>query len=264
LHKWVLNIVIFHNLNSSGLISGEHFKSYANHFQISISRTRVFTPRVREITGALLERRSRRVVIPIVNVMQLGGFRPGVFGPGIIAANSPPFASSPARLPWASRRRFAQSPPVPQFCGLGRCRASACFVLVPEDDPGRIAGFYTLSAATITLAKLPTELTAQLPKYRNLPATLLGWMARDQRFRGVGLGDLLLVSALRRALDSTVRIGSMAMVTDPKNAQAEKFYQKHGFRSLGGGRRWVRAAGPAKPQRIAGIGSHPVESAGSD
>ena len=116
-------------------------------------------------------------------------------------------------------------------------RASACFVLVPNDDPGRVAGFYTLSAATISLAKLPLELTTQLPKYPNLPATLLGRLARDQQFRGAGLGDLLLVSALRRALGSTSSVGSVAVVSDPKNAQAESFYQKYGFRNLGGGRR---------------------------
>jgi hypothetical protein len=34
-------------------------------------------------------------------------------------------------------------------------RALACFILVPKDDPGRVAGYYTLSAATISFAKLP-------------------------------------------------------------------------------------------------------------
>ncbi len=116
-------------------------------------------------------------------------------------------------------------------------RASACFVLVPKDDPGRIAGFYTLSAATISLAKLPAELTAQLPKYPNLPATLLGRLARDQHFRGAGLGELLLISALQRALSGTSDIGSIAVVTDPKNLEAARFYRKFGFRELGGGRR---------------------------
>jgi len=116
-------------------------------------------------------------------------------------------------------------------------RASACFVLVPKDDQSRVVGFYTLSAATISLARLPLELTAQLPKYPNLPATLLGRLARDQNFRGEGLGGLLLISAFQRTLVSTSSIGSVALVTDPKNTQAEEFYKKHGFRSLGGGRR---------------------------
>ena len=70
-----------------------------------------------------------------------------------------------------------------------QARASACFVLAPEEDTGRVAGFYTLSATTISLAKLPPELAAQLPKYPNLPATLLGRLARDQKFRGAGLGE---------------------------------------------------------------------------
>jgi GNAT superfamily N-acetyltransferase len=116
-------------------------------------------------------------------------------------------------------------------------RASACFVLVPKTDPSLAAGFYTLSSATISLAKLPAELTAELPAYPNLPATLLGRLARDEKLRGKGLGDLLLVSALRRALVSTANVGSIAVVTDPKNARAEDFYKKYGFRFLGGGRR---------------------------
>jgi GNAT superfamily N-acetyltransferase len=116
-------------------------------------------------------------------------------------------------------------------------RASACFVLVPESDPGLVAGFYTLSAATVSLAKLPSQLTADLPKYPNLPATLLGRLARHEKLRGAGLGDLLLVSALRRSLASASSVGSVAMVTDPKNAKAEEFYQNYGFRPLGNGRR---------------------------
>ena len=116
-------------------------------------------------------------------------------------------------------------------------RASACFVLVPEGDPGRVAGYYTLSAATVSLAKLPPELTTSFPRYPNLPATLLGRLARDREFRGRGLGELLLVSAFQRALTTTSSVGSVAVVTDPKGAPAEDFYRKYGFRPLGGGRR---------------------------
>ena len=116
-------------------------------------------------------------------------------------------------------------------------RASACFVLVPKADPDRIAGFYTLSAATISLGKLPPEMTSRLPQYPNLPATLLGRLARDQSWRGEGLGDLLLMSALSRALGSTGSVGAVAVVTDPKNAKTADFYRRHGFRELGSGKR---------------------------
>jgi GNAT superfamily N-acetyltransferase len=122
-------------------------------------------------------------------------------------------------------------------------RASACFVLAPKDNPGQVAGFFTLSAATVSLSKLLPELITQLPKYPNLPATLLGRLARDQKFHGAGMGDLLIVSALRRALGTTSSVGSVAVVTGPKNAQAEAFYRKHGFRNLGGGRRMFLTMG---------------------
>jgi hypothetical protein len=65
-------------------------------------------------------------------------------------------------------------------------RASACFVLVPEADPGRIAGYYTLSAATIGLSELPPAMAKRFSRYPHLPATLLGRLARDSAFRGAG------------------------------------------------------------------------------
>ena len=109
---------------------------------------------------------------------------------------------------------------------------SACFVAVPMTDPGRIAGYYTLSAATILTTALPPELAARLPRYPSLPATLLGRLARDTSFRGQGIGELLLISALGRALGNTVVVGSVAVVTDPKDSQAAAFYCRYGFRKL--------------------------------
>ena len=111
-------------------------------------------------------------------------------------------------------------------------KTSACFVMVPIAEPGRIAGFYTLSAATIELTKLPTELARRLPRYPNLPATLLGRLARDLAFRRQGIGELLLVSALRRALDNTREVGSVAVITDPKDENAADFYRRYGFRAI--------------------------------
>lgn len=111
-------------------------------------------------------------------------------------------------------------------------RTCACFVLVPKAEPGRIAGYYTLSSATIETATLPAEIAKRLPRYPHCPATLLGRLARDSAFRGKGIGELLLVSALRRALENTHEVGSVAVVTDPKDEKAADFYTKYGFRPL--------------------------------
>ncbi len=113
-----------------------------------------------------------------------------------------------------------------------KSRTSACFVIVPLADPGQIAGFYTLSATTIELEKLPPEFAKKLPRYPHLPATLLGRLARAIEFKGQGIGDLLMVDALKRAYQSSSVIGSVAVVVDPKDERAAKFYGTFGFQPL--------------------------------
>lgn len=116
-------------------------------------------------------------------------------------------------------------------------KASVCFVLVEGTRPDRIVGYYTLAAATIALAKVPVELARRWPRYEELPATLLGRLARDNGWRGKNVGNLLLGDALKRAWLSSFEVGSIAVVTDPKDARAMKFYEKFGFRALDD-RRW--------------------------
>jgi GNAT superfamily N-acetyltransferase len=138
------------------------------------------------------------------------------------------------------REEFAcESPELTEFLRTrarkeAKSRASACFVIVPVIDPGRVAGFYTLSATTIELDKLPQELAKKLPRYPRLPATLLGRLARALAFKGQGIGDLLMVDALKRAYESSSVIGSMAVVVDPKDEHAAKFYGTFGFQPLDG------------------------------
>jgi hypothetical protein len=109
---------------------------------------------------------------------------------------------------------------------------SACFVLVPESQPATIAGYYTLSAAVIVRTALPETILKTLPRYREFPATLLGRLARDLRFRGAGVGDRLVVSALHRAVEASQEVASWAIVTDPKDGKARAFYASFGFRDL--------------------------------
>ncbi|NLT70748.1 MAG: GNAT family N-acetyltransferase [Verrucomicrobiaceae bacterium] len=123
---------------------------------------------------------------------------------------------------------------------------SACFVLVPELDPETIAGFYTLSAATLVRTALPEALTKKLPRYRELPATLLGRLARDVSFRGQGIGDRLIASALRRAVDAARDIASWAILTDPKDEAAHAFYESFGFQPLTETRQFLPMSTAAK------------------
>ncbi|HEU5069859.1 MAG TPA: GNAT family N-acetyltransferase [Verrucomicrobiae bacterium] len=113
-----------------------------------------------------------------------------------------------------------------------QARASACFVLVPEADPGRIAGYYTLSQTAVVVQQLPESLIKKLPRYPQLGATLIGRLARDIEWKGQQLGRLLLIDALRRCVRHSAEVGAVVVVTDPKDEKARKFYADHGFLAL--------------------------------
>jgi GNAT superfamily N-acetyltransferase len=113
-------------------------------------------------------------------------------------------------------------------------RVAAVYVLTPDGKV--IAGYYTLSQYSIAAGELPPELTQQLrlPRYDRLSATLLGRLARSEEFKGAGLGELLLMDALKRALEHSRNIASVAVVVDAIDESARKFYQRYGFIEFSG------------------------------
>ncbi len=111
-----------------------------------------------------------------------------------------------------------------------RRRVTAPFVAIA--DGTKIVGFYTLSATSIELTDVPAALAKKLPRYPRLPATLLGRLATDLSARGIGLGRVLLVDAITRAVRS--EIASFAMVLDAKDESAASFYAREGFMRLPG------------------------------
>jgi GNAT superfamily N-acetyltransferase len=112
-----------------------------------------------------------------------------------------------------------------------RRHIAVCFVLL-DRSRSRIAGYYTVSAFSIVGDELPAALQKKLPKYSQIPCTLLGRLAVDLQYRTYGIGKHLLVDALKRALIHSVDIASWAVVVDAKDAVAVAFYVRHGFISL--------------------------------
>ena len=111
-----------------------------------------------------------------------------------------------------------------------RRHVAAVFVMVPEDEPSRIAGYYSLSSASILLDELPNDIVKKLPRYPTVPAVLIGRLARDVTFSGVG--RLLLIDALARSLRHTDDVASAVVLVDAKNDPAHAFYLRHGFASV--------------------------------
>lgn len=110
-----------------------------------------------------------------------------------------------------------------------RRHAAVCFVLI-ENSTEAIAGYYTLSAASVGLADLPLATQKRMPRYSTVPAVRIGRLAIDARFQGRKLGGVLLLDAIRRAL--MAELGIAVVVVDAKDETAAAFYQHHSFQPL--------------------------------
>lgn len=102
------------------------------------------------------------------------------------------------------------------------------FVLSESD--GRIAGYFTLSAGRLSIGVIPDGegFPAKVP----LPTLLVGRLAVDVTYRGRGLGERLLVGAIRMCVETADRVGAAVIEVDAKDERAQAFYSKYGFKSL--------------------------------
>lgn len=71
-----------------------------------------------------------------------------------------------------------------------------------------------------------------LPRSPARRAVLIDRLARDANF--VGVGKLLLVDALTRALRHTDEVASAVVLVDAKNEQARQFYSRYEFLAVPG------------------------------
>jgi len=109
-------------------------------------------------------------------------------------------------------------------------RLAAVYVLTP--DGSTIAGYYTLSAFSVRLDKIPEEIARKLTRMPEVPATLVGRLAGSSAFRGQGVGEILLTDALKRSLAGSKHVASWTVIVDAKDANALAFYKKYGFIEL--------------------------------
>ena len=111
---------------------------------------------------------------------------------------------------------------------------ASCFVAVHLPD-AVICGYHTLSASSVALDDLPPALAKKLPRYPRIPATLLGRLAVDHRFRGRRIGRLLLFDAMTQICRAN--IATAMLVVDAKDDAAAAFYCRYDFLPFGPGRR---------------------------
>ena len=112
--------------------------------------------------------------------------------------------------------------------GQDVARGFAAVVLARAvDEPATILGYYAFSAASIPIVSLPEEVAGKMPRYRNVPAILLGRLAVALSVQNHHIGSLLLFDALRRACAS--EIAWAVFLVEAKNERVAAFYEKFGF-----------------------------------
>ncbi|MVZ65232.1 GNAT family N-acetyltransferase [Sphingobacterium sp. DK4209] len=105
-------------------------------------------------------------------------------------------------------------------------RLAVCYVIA--DKGNDVIGYYTLSSNSINLSDIPEDLAKSL-KYSEIPVVIIGRLAVHKDYQGNKLGQALLIDALKRIVEISALVGNHAVVVDPINDIATKFYAKLGF-----------------------------------
>lgn len=136
-----------------------------------------------------------------------------------------------------NRKDFdCEEPPLNNYlrqyaCQHAASNVSRTFVATSDADPARILGYYTLSMGSLTKTNLPIALQKKLPNFP-IPIARLGRLAVDVTAQGKGMGEDLLMHALRRCIALSDEIGMLAVVVDAKHDKAKQFYLRYGFEEL--------------------------------
>ncbi len=109
-----------------------------------------------------------------------------------------------------------------------RRRVASCFVVIGREND--IAGFYTLASASLPVNDLPPDMARKLPRYPVIPSIRVGRLAVDRKYQRQGIGSILLIDSMRRALRAEA--GTFALLVDARDDNAVSFYRHHGFVSF--------------------------------
>ncbi|WP_040398353.1 GNAT family N-acetyltransferase [Cesiribacter andamanensis] len=110
-------------------------------------------------------------------------------------------------------------------------RKTAVTFVALDGNGKTIQGYYTTNVTGLSREQIPDALVKKykVPPTIALGAHLLGRLAVDVKFQGQGLGELLLMDALKRLHLISQHSAFFAVVVDPISPAARAFYEKFGF-----------------------------------
>ena len=93
---------------------------------------------------------------------------------------------------------------------------------------GRVVGYYGLAPTAVVPAAMPRAIrTGQPPN--PVPCILLGQLATDVGWAGMGIGTGLVKHALQRCVQAASLIGGRALLVNAVDGEAAEFWKRRGF-----------------------------------
>jgi len=103
------------------------------------------------------------------------------------------------------------------------------YVTCPSDSH-RVIGYYAVCMGQILNREGAGSMRRNMPQH--IPAVILGRLAVDAGWQGMGLGRLLLADVVARSLRAAHDISARLLVVHAISPAAEAFYVRHGFTRL--------------------------------
>lgn len=107
---------------------------------------------------------------------------------------------------------------------------SRTFVLVDSERPQTIIGFFSLAICEIRASQLPDDWKKKYPSM--IAGVKLARLAVARAFQGQGIGEILMVEAMKRALIIADNAGVIGLFVDAKDEAAKGYCHRYGFVSL--------------------------------
>jgi len=104
---------------------------------------------------------------------------------------------------------------------------SRTFVLVDDDMPTEILGFFTLASCEIFVEKLPRKYAKKYPS--KAPAAKLARLAVAKGRQRQGLGTHMMINAIERVIRVSQNLGIIGFFVDAKDNEAKAYYGQFGF-----------------------------------
>lgn len=114
-----------------------------------------------------------------------------------------------------------------RYAGQSR-RGDTAATWVIADDEDVVVAFATLSMTAIDLSRAPVALAKGSPD--PVPALLVGRLAVDRRYSGLGLGTELVKHVLATAVELNTRAACKAIVVSAFDRDARRWWERFGFR----------------------------------